>query len=153
MVRESLEPGQSVSVVARRNGINPNQLFHWRKLYQDGSLSAVSAGEAVVPASELADALRQIRELQRMLGKKILEAEVLKEAVDIARSRKWIGTHPCCRGRPARGRPVKLVSESPGVSRSQLTARIKQAPEQLKLRRRCTIDDAALVERIRGHGF
>ncbi|BFO02768.1 hypothetical protein KNHN1_11460 [Pseudomonas guariconensis] len=24
MVRESLEPGQSVSVVARRNGINPN---------------------------------------------------------------------------------------------------------------------------------
>ena len=43
MVRESLEPGQSVSVVARRNGINPNQLFHWRKLYQDGSLSAVSA--------------------------------------------------------------------------------------------------------------
>jgi transposase len=27
MVRESLEPGQSVSVVARRNGINANQLF------------------------------------------------------------------------------------------------------------------------------
>src|SRR3546814_10381809 len=50
MVRESLEPGHSVSVVARRHGINPNQLFHWRKLYQDGSLSAVSAGEAVVPA-------------------------------------------------------------------------------------------------------
>jgi transposase len=42
MVRESLEPGQSVSVVARRNGINANQLFQWRKLYQDGSLSAVS---------------------------------------------------------------------------------------------------------------
>ncbi|ACO80532.1 Transposase IS3/IS911 [Azotobacter vinelandii CA] len=33
MVRESLEPEQSVSVVARHNGINPNQLFHWRKLY------------------------------------------------------------------------------------------------------------------------
>ncbi|MBX7276691.1 transposase [Pseudomonas sp. ERGC3:05] len=27
MLRESLEPGQSVSVVARRNGINANQLF------------------------------------------------------------------------------------------------------------------------------
>jgi transposase len=36
------------------------------KLYQDGSLSAVSAGVAVVPASELSDALKQIRELQRM---------------------------------------------------------------------------------------
>ncbi len=61
IVRESLEPGQSVSVVARRNGINANQLFLWRKLYQDGSLSAVSAGEAVVPASELSDAQRMSR--------------------------------------------------------------------------------------------
>jgi transposase len=98
MVRESLEPGQSVSVVARRNGINPNQLFHWRKLYQYGSLSAVSAGEAMVPASELADAMKQIRELQRMLGKKAMEAEVLKEAVEIARSRKWIAHSPLLPG-------------------------------------------------------
>lgn len=98
MVRESLEPGHSVSVVARRHGINPNQLFHWRKLYQDGSLSAVSAGEAVVPASELADAMKQIRELQRMLGKKTMEAEVFKEAVEIARSRKWIAHSPLLPG-------------------------------------------------------
>lgn len=98
MVRESLEPGQSVSLVARRNGINANQLFLWRKLYQDGSLSAVSAGEAVVPASELSDALKQIRELQRMLGKKTMEAEILKEAVEIARSRKWIAHSPLLPG-------------------------------------------------------
>ena len=98
LVHESLEPGYSVSVVARRHGINPNQLFHWRKLYQDGSLSAVSAGEAVVPASELADAMKQIRELQRMLGKKTMEAEVLKEAVEIARSRKWIAHSPLLPG-------------------------------------------------------
>ena len=31
-----------------------------RKLYQDGSLSALSADEEVVPASELSDALKQI---------------------------------------------------------------------------------------------
>lgn len=46
MVRESMEPGQSVLAVARRNGISANQPFLWRKLYQEGSLSAVSAGEA-----------------------------------------------------------------------------------------------------------
>lgn len=94
MVRESFEPGQTVSLVARRHGINPNQLFHWRKLHQDGGLSAVSAGEAVVPASELADAMKQIRELQRLLGKKTMEAEILKEAVEVARSRKWIARSP-----------------------------------------------------------
>ncbi|TCD22708.1 hypothetical protein E0D86_08650 [Pseudomonas sp. IC_126] len=32
------EAGQSVSVVARRNGTNPNQLFHRRKLYQERQL-------------------------------------------------------------------------------------------------------------------
>ncbi|MEA3117413.1 MAG: transposase [Paraburkholderia sp.] len=57
MVRESFEPCKTVSMVARQHGVNPNQLFHWRKLFQDGSLSAVSAGEEVVPASELSDAL------------------------------------------------------------------------------------------------
>ncbi len=33
MVRESLEPGKTVSMVARQHGVNPNQLFHWKKLY------------------------------------------------------------------------------------------------------------------------
>jgi transposase len=98
MVRESLESGKSVSVAARHNGINANQLFLWRKLYQGGSLSAVSVGEAVVPAFELSDALKQIRELQRMLGKKTMETEILKEAVEVARSRKWIAHSPLLQG-------------------------------------------------------
>ncbi|WP_150755532.1 IS3 family transposase [Pseudomonas fluorescens] len=143
MVRESLEPGQSVSVVARRNGINANQLFLWRKLYQDGSLSAVSAGEAVVPASELSDALKQIRELQRMLGKKTMEAEILKEAVEIARSRKL----DCALTLVAGGRPVKLVSECLGVARSQLTVRLKQSVSP-KTRRSRPVNDTELVVEI-----
>ena len=88
MARKGLESGQSVSVVARRSGINANQLFFWRELYQDGSSSAVNAGEAEAPASELSDALKQIRELHRMLGKKMMETEVFKDAVEIARPRK-----------------------------------------------------------------
>lgn len=88
MIRESLEPGQSVSAVARRNRINVNQLYLWRKLYQVGSLTAVSADKALEPASELRDALMQIRELQRILGIKTMELEILKEAVEITRSRE-----------------------------------------------------------------
>lgn len=49
-----------------------SQLFLWRKQYQEGSLTAVAAGEQVVPASELAAAMKQIKELQRLLGKKNL---------------------------------------------------------------------------------
>lgn len=39
-------------------------MFAWRKQYQEGSLAAVSAGEAVVPASQLAAAMKEISELQ-----------------------------------------------------------------------------------------
>ncbi|ARU20791.1 DNA repair protein RadA [Ralstonia solanacearum] len=53
-MQETLVPGASVSAVARRHGVNANQVFGWRKQYQEGSLTAVKAGESVVPASELA---------------------------------------------------------------------------------------------------
>ena len=98
IVRETHEPGASVSLVARRHGVNANQLFHWRKLEREGALTAVGAGAAVVPAGELEAARRQIRELQRLLGKKTMEAEILKEAVDFAQSKKWIARSPLLPG-------------------------------------------------------
>jgi transposase len=75
-------------------GSTPNQLFYWRKLYQDGSLSAVAAGEEVAAASQLAEALRQVKELQRMLGKKTMEVEILREAMALDRPKKWIARSP-----------------------------------------------------------
>ncbi|WP_416053758.1 transposase, partial [Escherichia coli] len=60
------EPGMTVSLVARQHGVAASQLFLWRKQYQEGSLTAVAAGEQVVPASELAAAMKQIKELQRL---------------------------------------------------------------------------------------
>ncbi|MGF6873434.1 transposase [Paraburkholderia sp. MM5477-R1] len=98
IVRETFEPGATVSGVARRHQVNANQVFGWRKLYQDGSLSAVSAGEQVVPASDLAEAMKQIRELQRLLGKKTMEVEILREAVAYGRAKKLIARSPLLPG-------------------------------------------------------
>ncbi|GKT14214.1 hypothetical protein AVHY2522_03735 [Acidovorax sp. SUPP2522] len=39
----------SVSLVARQEGVSAGLLFQWRKLERQGALTAVSAGEAVVP--------------------------------------------------------------------------------------------------------
>lgn len=69
-------------------------MFHWRELYQEGSLLAVSAGEEVVPVSELSKALKQIRERQRMFCRTTMENEILREAVGVAKSRKWIVRSP-----------------------------------------------------------
>ena len=98
MVHETYEAGMTVSLVARKHGVNPNQVFHWRKLERIGALTAVEAGETVVPAAELESARRQIRELQRLLGKKTLEVEILREAVEVARERKWIARSPLLPG-------------------------------------------------------
>lgn len=48
----------------------------------------MSAGEAMVPASELAAARAEIVKLQRVLGKKTLENEIFKEAVGYAAEKK-----------------------------------------------------------------
>ena len=52
MVEETFEPGMTVSLVARRHGVAPNQLFTWRRLVAQGSLTAAGSGEEVVPASD-----------------------------------------------------------------------------------------------------
>ena len=94
MVQETYEPGKTVSLVARLRGVNANQLFRWRKLHQEGSLVAVGAGEEVIPASQLQAAIKEIKTLQRLLGKKTMENEILREAVEIARAKNWIARVP-----------------------------------------------------------
>ena len=94
LVRRTYEPGMSVSLVARQEGVSASLLFQWRKLDRQGALVAVSAGEAVVPASELAAARAEIAKLQRILGKKTLENEILREAVEFSVEKKWIARSP-----------------------------------------------------------
>lgn len=42
----TLEPGASVTRVAREHGINANQVFQWRRMYRDGLLGGDRAGSA-----------------------------------------------------------------------------------------------------------
>lgn len=84
LVRKTYEAGMTVSLVARQCGVSACLLFQRRKLERQGALTVVSAGESVVPASELAAARAEIAKLQRVLGKKTLENEILKEAVEVA---------------------------------------------------------------------
>ena len=61
LVEETMQPGMSVSYVARRAGVAP---------------SCVRELE------------RRVRELERLLGRKTMEVEILKEALDVARVKK-----------------------------------------------------------------
>jgi transposase len=88
MVQEAEQQGLSMSAAARKHGIHPNQLFRWRKLAHEGVWSAVRAEEGVVPVSEVKDLRKQIYELERLLGRKTMEVEILKEALHLCMCEK-----------------------------------------------------------------
>ncbi|WP_172819718.1 IS3-like element IS2 family transposase [Escherichia coli] len=144
IVQQSFEPGMTVSLVARQHGVAASQLFLWRKQYQEGSLTAVAAGEQVVPASELAAAMKQIKELQRLLGKKTMENELLKEAVEYGRGKKVDST----RALIARGWGVSLVSRCLRVSRAQLHVILRRTDDWKDGRRSRHTDDTDVLLRI-----
>src|SRR4051812_11151359 len=93
-VEEAARPGNSVSQVARRHNLSPSMLFSWRRLMEQGSMSSLGADEAVVPESEVKQLKARVRELERLLGKKTLENEILKDAIEIAREKKLISRSP-----------------------------------------------------------
>ncbi|WP_137470594.1 IS3 family transposase, partial [Escherichia coli] len=144
IVQQSFEPGMTVSLVARQHGVAASQLFLWRKQYQEGSLTAVAAGEQVVPASELAVAMKQIKELQRLLGKKTMENELLKEAVEYGRGKKV----DSARALIARGWGVSFVSRCLRVSRAQLHVILRRADDWKDGRRSRHTDDTDVLRRI-----
>ncbi|WP_218072959.1 IS3 family transposase [Escherichia coli] len=144
IVQQSFEPGMTVSLVARQHGVAASQLFLWRKQYQEGSLTAVAAGEQVVPASELAAAMKQIKELQRLLGKKTMENELLKEAVEYGRGKKVDSARVLI----ARGWGVSLVSRCLRVSRAQLHVILRRTDDWKDGRRSRHSDDTDVLLRI-----
>jgi transposase len=116
LVEEAMQPGMSVSYVAPRAGISPSQLFAWKRRMLEGGHAAVQADEDVVGASQVRELEKQVRDLERMLGKKTMEAEILKEALDLARPKTDIAVAVAEQsgGRYA----MSAVARTLGVSRS-----------------------------------
>jgi transposase len=90
VVAETMQPGMSISYVARRHGLSPSLVFRWRQLMSEGGKEAVRVDDDVVGASEVRRLEERVRDLERMLGRKTLEVEILKEALDLARAKKAI---------------------------------------------------------------
>ena len=81
IAQEALHSGESLSTVTRRNGVAANLLYRWRRLMTEGGAIAVQADEAVTGNGEVRCLEERIREPERQLGRKTLEAEILKEAL------------------------------------------------------------------------
>jgi transposase len=94
VVQEASQPGMTISYVARRHGIAPSLIFGWRRRMSEGGKEAIRADDEVVAKAEVLALRRQVRELQRVLGKTTMENEILREAVKVAHEKKLISHLP-----------------------------------------------------------
>lgn len=99
LLNEAARPGGSISEVARRYGIGPSVMFLWRRTMDDASEQGLKANERVVPESEVKKLEARIRELERALGRKTMEVEILQEAVKLSGEKK----HRSHGGSPTKG--------------------------------------------------
>src|SRR5689334_24756407 len=67
VVAETMQPGMSISYVARRHGLSPSLVFRWRRLMTEGGQESVRADDEVVPASDIRRLEERVRELEAWL--------------------------------------------------------------------------------------
>lgn len=77
----------TASELSRELKVSPSLVRRWMHLVDAGSDAAVRANEDVVPVSELREAQQRIRELERALGRKTMEVEILQAARDEVKKR------------------------------------------------------------------
>lgn len=94
IVQASYDNSQSVAEVARSYNVGVSTLIKWRKKANEGSLMSIKNDSELVPASELKKLKKQLREMERILGKKTAQVEILKDAIELAREKKIISRQP-----------------------------------------------------------
>ena len=94
LVEETMAAGMTFSAVARLHGISPSLLFGWRRRMSEGGKAAIQADDEVVAAGRLRELEGRICDLERLLGRKTVEVEILREALSVARGKKPVWQLP-----------------------------------------------------------
>lgn len=80
LLDEAARPGSSISEVSRQYGVAPSLLFQWKRVMDDATSKGLKGNEKVHPESEVKKLKARIRDLERALGRKTMENEILKDA-------------------------------------------------------------------------
>src|SRR5882724_5330764 len=91
---ERIRSGETtLATIARELDIQPAIIRRWVKLDERGSTTAVQAGEDVVPISRLRELEKQVKDLQRLVGKQAMTIEILEAAREVVKK-----VHTCSKG-------------------------------------------------------
>src|SRR5215469_13148558 len=80
IVQEGIKSG-NVSETCRRHGIAPNLYYRWKDEAEQGAKAALGGRSAAAAETEKD---HRIRQLERTLGRKSLEIEILKNVVGVS---------------------------------------------------------------------
>src|SRR6266404_8276195 len=128
-VQRILTGEKTVAELSRELDIVPSVIRTWARRSEAGAATAVAANEDVVPASQLREAYSRIRELERLLGRKQMEIEILEAARDIVKKVRGCAKGPGGDGAGddggllhAGGEPADGVLRPPGAPAGALSA-------------------------------
>lgn len=119
-IAEASIVGNTMSLVSRKYGIASSCLYEWRRQMEEGALVGLKTGEVVVPLSEHKALKVKLCKLERMLGRKTIEVEIFKEAVELGREKTHFARTLARRG----GFQVKTIASTLGVARSHLVEQL-----------------------------
>ena len=81
IIKISYTPDVTVTEIARKSNVGLSTLIKWRKYILKGSLTRVKDNTPPASASEVKKLKKEVQQLQKLLGKKSLQIEILREAV------------------------------------------------------------------------
>jgi transposase len=103
-VQRILKGEKTIAELSRELDIAPSVIRNWKRFAEAGATTAVQASEDVVPASQLREAYAKIRELERALGRKTMEIEILRAAQEIVKNDRARCRRAICSTRNSRRR-------------------------------------------------
>jgi len=75
----------TLAELSRELEISPTILRNWLRLVERGGKAAVEAGEEVVALSRVRELEKQVRDLQRLVGKQTMTIEILEAAREVVK--------------------------------------------------------------------
>src|SRR5260370_4992744 len=89
-VQRILTGEKTVAELSRELDIAPSVIRNWARRSEAGATTAVAANDDVVPASQLREASGRIRDLERLLGRKQMEIDILEAAREDVKKSLWL---------------------------------------------------------------
>jgi len=89
-ILKELDSGKTHHEVSSKYNIPVRYLYDWKHSLLKHSKEPAAPVASTVPLSEYNKMVDKIKKLERALGQKTMDCQILQEAVDIASKKKWI---------------------------------------------------------------